>query len=95
MVIVAGHIMVEPQRRGEYLDGCVSVVEQARGAPGCLDFVISADLLDAGRVNVFERWRSRADVEGFRGSGPSAEQSAAMVSASVTEYDVAAERPLT
>ena len=55
MVIVAGHITVEPQRRESYLAGCVSVVEQARGTAGCLDFAITADLIDPGRVNIFER----------------------------------------
>ena len=48
MVIVAGHINVEPQERESYVAGCVSVVEQARGAAGCLDFAITADLVDVG-----------------------------------------------
>lgn len=95
MVIVAGHIMVDPAQRESYLAGCVGVVEQARRAPGCLDFAISADLLDPGRIDIFERWESQQAVETFRGSGPSDEQGAAMLSASVTEYDVADVRPLT
>jgi hypothetical protein len=33
----------------------VSIVERARGAAGCLDFAITADLIDPGRVNTFER----------------------------------------
>jgi quinol monooxygenase YgiN len=94
MVIVAGHITVEPQQRESYLAGCVSVVEQARQAAGCLDFAITADLLDHGRINIFERWESHAAVETFRGSGPSDDQSAAMLSASVAEYDVADVRSL-
>jgi quinol monooxygenase YgiN len=94
MVIVAGHITVEPQQRESYVAGCVSVVEQARGTAGCLDFAITADLVDAGRVNIFERWESQAAVESFRGNGPSNEQGAAILSASVTEYDVADVRPL-
>jgi quinol monooxygenase YgiN len=95
MVIVAGHIVVDPQQRESYLAGCVSVVEQAREAPGCLDFAITADLVDPGRIVVFERWESQADVEAFRGSGPSDDQSAAVLSASVAEYDVADVRSLT
>jgi quinol monooxygenase YgiN len=63
MVIVAGHITVEPQQRESYLAGCVSVVEQARGTAGCLDFAITADLIDPGRVNIFERWESQAALE--------------------------------
>lgn len=95
MVIVAGHITVKPAEREEYLAGCVPVVEAARAADGCLDFAISADLLDASRINIFERWESQDAVETFRGNGPSDEQGAAMLSASVSEYDVAAERSLT
>ena len=94
MVIVAGHVTVEPQQRETYLAGCVSVVEQARGTAGCLDFAISADLIDPGRINIFERWESQTAVEAFRGSGPSSEQGAAMLSASVAEYEIGDVRPL-
>ena len=89
VVIVAGHITVESHQREAYLAGCVSVVEQARRATGCLDFAITADLLDSSRINIFERWESQAAVETFRGSGPSDDQIAAIVSASVAEYTVA------
>ena len=66
MVIVAGHITVEPQQRESYLAGCVRIVEQARRAVGCLDVAICADLVDPGRVNIFDagsrrrRWRPSA-----------------------------------
>ena len=95
MMIVAGHLMVDPSQRESYLAECLSVVEQARRAAGCLDFSISADLVDPGRINVFERWESQADVETFRGSGPSDEQSTAMLSAAVSEYDITDARTLT
>jgi hypothetical protein len=38
----------------------MSVVEKARRADGCLDFAIAAGAIDAGRVNLFERWESQA-----------------------------------
>ena len=94
MVIVAGHITVEPQERESYVAGCVSVVDQARGAAGCLDFAITADLVDPGRVNIFERWESQAAVDAFRRSGPRRRRRPAMLSASVDEYDIADVRPL-
>ena len=94
MVIVAGHIIVEPDQRESYLASCVTVVEQARRAAGCFDFAITADLIDPGRVNILERWESQAAVEAFRSSGPSDEQGAAMLSTSVSEYDVADVRQL-
>lgn len=94
MVIVAGHIMVDPSHRDEYLSGCVDVISQGRAAAGCLDFALSADLIDPGRINIFERWESQAAVEAFRGSGVDDEQGAAIASASVAEYEVGATRSL-
>ena len=87
MVIVAGHITVEPQQRDPYLAGCVSV-EKARGAAGCPDFAITADPIDLGRVSIFERRESQAGVETFRGSGPDTEQRPATLTTSAQEYDI-------
>ena len=92
MVIVAGHLVVDPNERDGYLAGCVEVVEQAHRTAGCLDVAITADLLDPARVDIFERWESQAAVDAFRGSGPTDEQGAAIVSASVAEDDVAGVR---
>ena len=70
------------------------VIEKARRADGCLDFAITADLLDPGRVKLFERRETQAAVETFRRSGPSNKRRAAMLSVSVAEYDIADVRPL-
>jgi quinol monooxygenase YgiN len=94
MVIVAGHVTVEPEQRESYLAGCMSVVEQARQADGCLDFAITADVLDPGRVNLFERWESQEAVKAFRRREPRNKQRAAMLSVSVAEFDVADVRSL-
>ncbi len=88
MIIVAGHLIVDAPERDAYLAGCEEVVRLARIAPGCLDFAIGADLLDETCINVYERWASREELEAFRGSGPSDEQTATIQSASVEEYDV-------
>jgi len=93
-VIVAGHLVVDPTQRDVYLAGCVDVVRQARTTAGCLDFALSADLVDAGRINILERWDSRDAVEAFRGSGVGGEEGAAILAASVAEYDVGASRGL-
>ncbi|ANW64724.1 antibiotic biosynthesis monooxygenase [Mycobacterium sp. djl-10] len=94
MVIVAGYLCVAAGERDGYLTGCAAVVQMARAAAGCLDFSISADLVDPGRINVFERWETQQAVDAFRGSGPDDQQSAALLSAAVAEYDVSATRPL-
>ncbi|MFB4273476.1 putative quinol monooxygenase [Nonomuraea sp. GTA35] len=88
------YIVVEPQQWEDNLADCLHIIELARRTPACLGFVISADLLDAGRINVFERWESRMAVEAFRSSGPSDTQRVAMLTASVAEYDVADVRSL-
>jgi quinol monooxygenase YgiN len=95
MVIVAGQLIVGPGMRDGYLAGCAEVVEQARVAAGCLDFTISADLLDPARINVLERWASQKAVEAFRGDGPAGALTDMIVSAAVAEYDVSGERRLT
>jgi quinol monooxygenase YgiN len=95
MIIVAGQILVEPEQREAYLQSCVEAIEQARTTSGCLDFALTADLVSAGRINVFERWESADAVRSFRGAGPSQEQRAEMISASVSEYEVSAVRDLT
>jgi quinol monooxygenase YgiN len=95
MIIVAGHLTVDPNERDAYLVSCEDVVQKARRTAGCLDFAISADLAVPGRINVFERWESRAAVEAFRGDGPSADQRSKIRAASVSEYRVDSERSLT
>ena len=65
-----------------------------RGAADCLDCVIGADLIDPGRVDLFERWESQAALETARGNAPGFEQAEAMLSVSVADYDVADVRPL-
>ena len=70
MVIVAGYLVVDPLQRESYLLGCKAVVQQARRTQGCLDFAISADLLDPSRIDVFERWNRRPPSMGSGVAGP-------------------------
>jgi quinol monooxygenase YgiN len=88
VIIVAGALTVDPSDRDAYLEGCRSVVAVARQAHGCLDFALSADLVEPGRINVFERWASEPDLHRFRGSGPDAAQAATLLGIDVNEYTV-------
>lgn len=94
-VIVSGWLRVAPEARGGYLAECRPVIEAARTAPGCLDFHLSADPLDDGRINVYERWRDEASVESFRGAGPSSAQQAAILGAQVEQHVVGSSTSLT
>jgi quinol monooxygenase YgiN len=88
MIIVAGAVLIDPHDRDAYLATCVDVVKMARQEPGCLDFALSPDLIDPGRINVYERWTSDEDLQRFRGSGPDAAQQAALLEIRVDEYTV-------
>lgn len=94
MLIVAGHLVVDPDQRAAYLEDCREVVEQARRTEGCLDFALSADAVDPARINVFERWESLEAVEAFRGAGVEGDQAAQILAAQVSEYGAVEERVL-
>jgi quinol monooxygenase YgiN len=88
MIIVSGTLHVAPADRGAYLEECRKIIELARTKPGCVDFHLSADPIEPGRINVFEQWESVADVEAFRGSGPSSQQTAAIRDAAVFQHEI-------
>ena len=95
MIIVSGSIHVDEGERDGYLAGCREVILAARAADGCLDFHLAADPIEPGRINVYEQWETVADVEAFRGSGPSDDQSAAIRKASVSQHEIAGTTSLT
>jgi quinol monooxygenase YgiN len=86
MIIISGSLRVDD--REAFLVDCRKVVEQARVAPGCLDFALTADLVDPDRVNVYERWETDEDAERFRGAGPDPDQAAQIRSADVMRYRI-------
>ena len=90
MLIIAGHLVVDPAERDEYVASCVPVVEAARAAPGCLDFAITGDTTDPSRVLVYERWEDEEQLLAFRGSGPSDEQQGTILDADVKRYTISA-----
>ncbi|WP_430786582.1 putative quinol monooxygenase [Actinoplanes sp. G11-F43] len=88
MIIIAGELHVAPERRGAYLDAVAEVNRLARAAPGCLDFVQAADPVDDGRINVYERWESDADLLAFRESGGPEPELPPILGADVRRYRV-------
>ena len=69
MIIIAGHLRVAATEREQYLAAVAEVAVQARRAPGCLDFVQSADPIDPERINIYERWDDDDVLASFRTSG--------------------------
>ncbi len=69
MLIVCGHLVLDPADRDTHVVASAGAVRLARQLPGCLDFAVSADPVDPTRVNIFERWARSEDLDAFRASG--------------------------
>ena len=90
-IIVSGHLFVEPAQRDAYLAARVPIMAHAREAAGCEDWSLSADLLDAARINVYERWRSREDLLTYRsGGGPELSDDIPLTRADVELHHISA-----
>lgn len=66
MIIIAGHTLTEAGRRDAAVRAFGEMLERARKHDGCLDLSISADPLDAERINVFELWRDQESLDTWR-----------------------------
>jgi quinol monooxygenase YgiN len=93
MIIVSGRIYVRPGAQQKFLMSSVAAVAQARGAPGCRDFVVAADPLEPDRVNVYEEWESEEALLAFRGDGPTQDVSSSIVRAAVSRHVVLSSGP--
>lgn len=93
MIIVAGRLFVRPERRAAFLAASMEAVAQARAFAGCRDFVVAADPLDAGRVNVYELWDSEAALLAFRGEGPSTDLASEILRADIQRHYIASSGP--
>ncbi len=62
MIIIAGSVEVDPERREAALEAGRPHMEATRAQKGCLDYVWSADILVPGRLYVYERWENAEDL---------------------------------
>jgi quinol monooxygenase YgiN len=93
MLIIAGWTEVDASKRDDYVAAHQDLVVRCRQAPGCLDVAISADSVDAARVNIYERWESKADVEAWRAVAHAPDTGIELLSVDVMEYGVSNVRP--
>jgi quinol monooxygenase YgiN len=66
MLIIAGHLYVDPDERDKWVEAHYEIVKRARSQPGCIDLYFSADPVEQGRVNMFEQWESEERLEAWR-----------------------------
>jgi len=98
MVIVAGTLQIDPDQREAFLAGRIDAMRASRAEHGCLEYTLSADPTDPGRIMLFERWARQEDLDNhlaaMRARPASPGTAIAPKAASIVVYDISGERPL-
>jgi quinol monooxygenase YgiN len=98
VVIVGGTFEIEPGRRDEFLASRHDSMRASRAEAGCLEYTMSADPIEPGRVVLFERWADQASLDAhlaaMRTKPAPPAGGVTPTSATVTVYDVSGERSL-
>ncbi|MEO3891505.1 antibiotic biosynthesis monooxygenase family protein [Nonomuraea sp. B5E05] len=92
-VIVAGKVFVDPEARDRCVEAHRGIVEAARDYPGCIDVAISADLVDPGRVNIFEHFESKEALDAWRSVAPRPTGDCELKDVQVFKHVIAASGP--
>jgi quinol monooxygenase YgiN len=93
MWIIAGHVTVDVDTRDAFVEAHRDLVERARQAPGCLDVAITADPVDPGRINNYERWETWDAIEAWRRQANAPDTGIEFRHVDVTAFEVARTRP--
>ncbi len=63
MLVIAGHIEIDPANREAAIAAAREMAEATRREAGCVAYVFSADLDDPGVFRLFEEWESQAALD--------------------------------
>lgn len=58
MLVVAGHVVIDPAKREEAREAARAMMAATRQEPGCRTYVLSEELEEPGRFRIFEEWES-------------------------------------
>ena len=98
MLIIAGTFEVDPARRAEFLAGRDAAMRESRAEAGCVDYVLSADPLEPGRVYLYERWESKEHLAPhlarMRTQPPADPDAVPVLSADIQQYEIAVVGPV-
>mgnify|MGYP000211889541 FL=1 len=87
-IIVAGKLTIKSELRNDFVQKSLEAIALARKNEACEDFSVSPDPLDINRVNIFEKWKSKSDLQAFRDSGTDDDLFSLVDSFDVAEYEV-------
>ena len=98
MLIIAGRFEVEPTRRDEFIAGKVAGMRESRAEAGCIEYVLSADPIEPGRVHLYERWESKEHLAPHlarvRAPQPENPDAVPVLSADIQQYEIATVGPV-
>lgn len=99
MIIVNGHLTIDPAQRDAAEAAIADAVAATRAEPGNVDYRFSADLADPNRINMVEIWEDQAAIDAHMGTEHLAAFMAAIGpcvagSVSITSYDIASSTTL-
>ena len=63
MLVVAGHVRIDREKRAEASAAAVEVMSATRDEPGCISYTFSADLHDESLFHVFEEWEAQEALD--------------------------------
>lgn len=58
MIIVAGHIRLDPARRDQAVEAATEMMAETAKEDGCIVYVFSASFGDPGLFHVYEEWET-------------------------------------
>ncbi|HYD09259.1 MAG TPA: putative quinol monooxygenase [Acidimicrobiales bacterium] len=98
-IIIAGHLLVDPAKRDEALQQTIEGMTATHAENGCVAYAFSADLIDPGKILLFEKWESAEALASHAKSQHLAEMQGKMGGWGITgveilKYEIASEGPL-
>ena len=56
MIVIAGHVALDPTHREQAVAAAREMMSETRREKGCISYTFSADLDEPGRFRIFEEW---------------------------------------
>jgi quinol monooxygenase YgiN len=63
MIVIAGTLSLDPAKREPAIAAARALMEATRKEPGCVAYVFSEELDEAGTFRIFEEWKSQQDLD--------------------------------
>lgn len=68
MIVIAGHVRLDPAHREPAIAAAREMMEATRQEKGCISYTFSADLEEPGCFRIFEEWEDDAALAAHFGA---------------------------